>query len=194
MTSASLENLALAHVPLLPDLYLPFDQCEDSIYNTSGATAKKQIQDKKARRMQRKQKFLERTEALEMTNDLHSGSLNASTSQNLEISSAAALKMLSPKPRRSEDTRQGSSAEKHRRESQQMQVKQYEGHQAAQTSSNFVRNPFKRQLTDKYSAEKLNAVKESRLGGGADSRMDSAERDKTGLSLPSDLSQVAANA
>ena len=57
-----------------------------------------------------------------------------------------------------------------------------------------MRNPFKRQLTDKYSAEKLNAVKESRLGGGAGSRMDSAEHDKTGLSFPSDLSQVAANA
>ena len=74
-----------------------------------------------------------------------------------------------------------------------MQGKQYEGQQTAQANTNQVRNPFKRQLTDKYSAEKINAIKESRLGGGAGSRVDSAENDKTRLSFPSDLSQAAAN-
>ena len=89
----SLDFLSFTHVPQMPDLYMPFDTCE-ALYDHES------VAESKLRRIKRKKRQQERTEALAVTNN--SASYDISNSQHIDMTSSA-LRM-SPKPNHSENT------------------------------------------------------------------------------------------
>ena len=169
----------------MPDMYLPFNELQP--LHADDAEPASVIADRKARRQRRKQPRLPR---VSLAADVRLPSKQQNTLGEMSTPLMHDFSEMQPMSMEQKPTDEVPTITPDHAAADKMHGGQHPGSFGAERQTKpGSRLGYKRQLSDKFSAEKCHSRKRLEV---AVSRVESTEREKTRLSFPSDFSQVAA--